>query len=102
MQKALKKMAKPQPKYREDFDDCVRPLEMTLESGCFIFARKIFYVLHDQKHKLEPATDIPFQIVSKTYTAVVAQIDGKQERSSRDRVVVAPAMGELTRRELVV
>lgn len=48
MQEAGKEMEKPQRKYKDDFDERVRPPKVTVEPGSFVFERKEFYDLHDQ------------------------------------------------------
>lgn len=50
---------------------------------------------------MAPVTKGFFRVVSRTDTTVVSQIDGKEERLSRDRVVVASAVDELMRKKVL-
>lgn len=63
--------------------------------------RMEFFGPHEQKHKLAPVTKGPFGVMSKTDMTVIAQMGEKQERVSRKRVVGAPPIVKLIRKEVL-
>lgn len=64
MQEAGKTMVKAQRNYKEDFEKRVQPSKTTLEFASFVFVRMDIYGLHNQQHKLTPASEAHFRVLS--------------------------------------
>lgn len=75
--------------------------EAMIELGSFAYVWKNFHGPYNQIHKLAPITERPFRVVSTVDATVVVQIERKQERLSCERVVGAPAVGELMKKEVL-
>lgn len=94
-------MGKAQQRNKEDIDKRVWSSKETSEPRGFVFVRKGFYGPHNEEHNLDLVTKAPFRVVSTTDITVVVQIDRKQVRLSRDRVMTALAVRELMRRDVL-
>lgn len=95
------RMAQAQQKYKDNFDKRVQSSRGIIKHESFLFLEKKFYGSHEQKYMLYLATKGPLRVLSTTDTTVVVQIDEKQERFSRDRVVATQTMDKLMRKEAI-
>lgn len=101
VEETIRDMMEANRKYKEDFGMQVLPSRTIIEPRTLVFVRKEFYGLYDQRCKLAPITKGLSSVVLTTHTNFVEQMDGKEERLSQDRVVLAPARDELLCKEIL-
>ena len=94
MEKASRSSDRAQAAYKRDFDARLRRNAEELVPHMYVFLRREYAPRSDgttpRRHKLSPIADGPYPVVSVDESTVVINVDGDEERVSRDRVVRAP------------
>lgn len=85
-------LKKTQARYKRDFDSRLCIPRPKIRTGAQIFVRKDYANPRTEtKHKLAPVATRPYKVLEAVdYTVVIRTLQGRMERISHDRVVVAP------------
>lgn len=84
-------MARVQAAYKREFDARRRGKPSPIRMSNYVFIRNVHYNWEREKlHKLWPAANGPFKVISLNSDTVVVEMGSACERISHDHVVLAP------------
>ena len=97
LERSSRTLYREQARYKRNYDARVRTTREKLHAGTQVFVRREYF--KEGKHKLSPLADGPFWVVDVDDETAVVRIGDQDERVSRDRLALAPAIAADTQRE---